>query len=135
MSVTKNLKSGWVLPLAPVGFEIPTVVLINGEWHLDFSKDRPHRVFAGDAGIEQNISWPWIEGFSPVEEDWQAIGFSVAVVNPLPCSECGRDLYDDSPVCTKCDPEMLEKRGLEVMDHLAAGLYGQHFVPGGRTVQ
>lgn len=135
--MTKHVKPGWALPNAPAGFAIPTVVLIQGRWFLDFSKDQPRRLFARDTGVEKDIPWPWVDGFAPGEADWLALGFSVAVIGPLPCSGCGRDLYDDSPVliCAKCDPEFLKAREPEFMDIFAAALYGHHFAGGGRTVQ
>ncbi|ENR5938989.1 hypothetical protein [Pseudomonas aeruginosa] len=78
------LKAGWRKPEAPEGFPHCVAMLtptrnegeekFTPQWHIDFFNLEKGEFASHQFGIEIEYPWPWIEGFKPGRDDWDAIG-------------------------------------------------------------
>lgn len=83
-----KLKKDWVYPTPPAPYNKAMVILgSSGDVRLDFiaqsTEDPTERplIFSVDAESAMPLcEWPWIEGYTPKEEDWRRIGFAVTRV-------------------------------------------------------
>lgn len=68
-----KVKPGFSMPVVPDGFdEVCAFRYTDGEWVLDFvNHDRCD--FASET-MDIDLDWPWVEGFKPIEPDWQSLG-------------------------------------------------------------
>lgn len=79
-----ELVNGWICPESPARYPELTAVKMTLDfghrWHLDFSREEDgQRWYASDAEKCPTISWPWIDGFEPTNDDWKSIGFIVTI--------------------------------------------------------
>lgn len=79
-----HLKPDWSAPAIPDGYQTAAALQYSDGWDLDFLSLGPSPPtnglgeklpqFASEIACPE-ISWPWVDGFSPARSDWESIDF------------------------------------------------------------